>query len=485
MFQSQLVLEELALRNKPQTGSVPEILDENFPEQSAFITDPAKLKALFCTRRAAKSYTGGIYLIREALLNPGVNCLFIGLTRQSAQGIIWKDILKTIDAKYDLGIRFNESTLTATLPNGSVIYVTGVDADEAEMEKLLGKKYRLVVLDEASMYSVDQRRLVYGILKPAIADHRGTICMLGTAGNVTQSLFYDVTKKEGVREPGWSVHEWSALQNPYVRAQWQEELDEIDRTRPLFKSTPLFRQWYLNLWEVDADALVYKYDPEINQAPYLPRDLSGWHYLLGLDLAHSPDSTAFVVAAYHVSDPVLYVVHAEKHLKMDFTAVAGKIRELEKDFEFDVKVVDGANKQGVAELNNRHGCALIIAEKHGKIEYINLFNGELRQGFIKVLPIAKALPEEWKSLVWVTDGGKILEPRIEHPGIHNDLSDSCLYLWRYAYNYLFKPTVKPPIPGTQESWEPEHIKKLEDQVRKEQNPDELAIDWDDGWNEDE
>ena len=35
-----------------------------------------------------------------------------------------------------------------------------------------------------------------------------------------------------------------------------------------------------------------------------------------------------------------------------------------------------------------------------------------------------------------------------------------------------------PAWGSQEQWEGEHIKKLEDQVRKEQNPSALDLDYD-------
>jgi hypothetical protein len=58
-----------------------DLFDPRFPQQKNFVADPAKLKALWCTRRAAKSYTAGLYMVKEALENPGVNCLFIGLTR--------------------------------------------------------------------------------------------------------------------------------------------------------------------------------------------------------------------------------------------------------------------------------------------------------------------------------------------------------------------------------------------------------------------
>jgi len=187
----------------------------------------------------------------------------------------------------------------------------------------------------------------------------------------------------------------------------------------------------------------------------------------------------------HQADPNLYIVSAEQCEKFDFTATAQKIKELETHFSFDVKVVDGANKQGVAEMNNRHGSGLIVAEKHGKVEYINLFNGELVQGKIKLLPLAKPLGEQMKALVWVTEGGKIVEPREEHQGMHNDLCDAALYLWRYAYTYLFVGPKKKTTAEEQAAWEKAHIQKLEDQARREQaekNPDFAPpLEWDPAW----
>lgn len=443
-----------------------------FPQQLKFISDPARLKALFCTRRAAKSYTGGLYLLSEALANPGCNCLFIGLTRQSAHGIIWKDILRELDRQNNLNIKFNETLLTATLPNGSVIWVTGADTDEQEMNKLLGKKYKLVVLDEASMFTINMHQLVYGVLKPATADQRGTICLLGTSSNITRGLFYDVS---GNKEPGWSLHTWTAYDNPHVATQWKEEIEDISKNRPLFMGTALFKQWYLNEWVIDEDAKVYKFSAERNKRINLPVYDTPYHFVLGVDLGHSPDPSAFVIGCYHDVDPILYLIHAEKHLQMDVTDVADKIRSLERKFTFDVKVIDNANKQAVAELNNRHNLNLIAADKAGKNDFINIMNAEFIQGKIFTLPLCNELASEYDSLVWVTDNGKVKEPRKEHSGLPNHLTDAALYLWRYCYQYLFSEPVKGPKWGSQEHWEPKHIAALEEQVRKKQNPNELEL----------
>lgn len=420
-----------------------ELLSSEFKQQCEFIQDKAKLKALFCTRRAAKSYTAGLYLVQECLENPGVNCLFIGLTRLSAKGIVWKDILKIIDRKHGLHIKFNETLLTASFPNGSIIHIAGIDNHEDEGMKLLGKKYKLAILDEASMYSVNLRHLVYGILKPAMADVRGTICMIGTSSDITKGLFYDITTGN---EPGWSVHTWSALDNPFVAKQWQEELDEIATQRPLYMETAQFQQWYLNKWVVDTDKLVYKYNPTKNRYTQLPNISKGrWSYVLGVDLGYSPDPSAFVLCAYHEYDRKLYMMEAFKQTEMDITDVATKIRQYQSRYTIYQVVIDGANKQAVEEIRKRHNITLQAADKTGKSDFVEIMNAELIQANVLLHESLINLQEEYQSLVWVTDGDKVKHPRKENPNLPNHLADAALYAWRYCYSYL---ATKEPMPTT-------------------------------------
>lgn len=472
----------LAEAAKQKKGEL-DILESAFPKQKEFITDPHRRKTGWCTRRSAKSYTGGLYLADTMLKHAGVNCLYLGLTRLSAKGIIWKDILKTIDTKYDLGFTFNGTELTATAPNGSVTYVTGVDAEDDEMHKLLGKKWKLVILDEAQAYSIDLRALIYGILGPAVIDQGGTICMMGTAGNITKGLFYDVTNQ---KEPGWKLFEWTAYDNPFVAKQWADDIEDIRKSRPLFMETALFNQWYLNKWVVDEAAKVYRFDNDRDSIKHLPMDIVDWRYVLGIDLAHSPDSTSFVVGCYNEIDPTLYFKYAKKFEKFDITDVANKTKELESIYKFDVKLVDGANKQAVAELNNRHGLNLIVADKTGKVDFIKIMNDEFVQKKIKLLPDTQDLKDEYNSLIWEIDAnGTIKEPRREHPTLHNDACDAALYLWRYCFTYLLKEKLPFKDKAIQTVWERDHIEKLQEQVRKEQNPNELDIDWDEIWEEDD
>lgn len=472
------------LAKRKSAAPLQELLDPNFPQQNAFITDSSRLKALFCTRRAAKSYTGGLYLVKTCLENPGVNCLFIGLTRDSASDIIVKDILKTINTKHNLQMRFRDGrATTVTFANGSVIRITGVDADENEMNKLLGKKYKLVVLDEASVYSIDLRRLIYGVLKPTVTDQGGTICMLGTASNFPRGLFFDITT--GV-EGGWSLHQWNAFDNPHVAEQWANEIAEIERDRPLFKETTLYQQWYLNKWVVDTDKLVYKFSPERNLfLTRPPLTAPGWSYVLGVDTGWEDDN-AFVLVGFHEHHKVLYVIKTFNAPHMTFDQVVAKINEFMGDSLLTPckVVIDGANKQGVESMKTRSSIPFEYADKQGKGDFIELLNADLVQGLIKIDQKCDKLVHELNTLVWKTEGDRIVYPRKEHPALPNHLCDAFLYAWRNGWHYQATAPIE-SIPVGSNKWyaaQAEHIWERErERLEAEANATTGGWSTDGGW----
>lgn len=454
-FDKRSILEEIAKRTM-LNQKIPNVLEHAFAQQVEFIEDEANQKVLFCTRRSAKSFTAGLYLVQEAIENPGCNCLFIGLTRASAKAIIWKDILAIIDREYGLLANFNQTELTMTFPNGSVISVTGIDADEKEMHKLLGRKYRLVCVDEASMYTIDIRNLVYGILGPAMVDpnqegQSGTICLMGTASDFPRGLFYDITIGN---EKGWKLFKWTAHDNPYVSKQWAQALEKIKEERPEYMETPQFKQWYLNHWVIDEEKLVYRFDMGrnlINALPILVH--TGWTYVLGVDTGWEDDS-AFVLTAYHTYNPYLYVVRVYKQKKMTFDDVVRKIEEFMRDpiMAPHKIVIDGANKQGVESMKQRSSIPFEYADKQDKVTFIELCNSDLVQGKIKMLntPENRSLWEEMSALVWVTDGDKIKYPKKEHPSLANHLCDAFLYGWRCGWHYALETPDKKIVKGSKE-----------------------------------
>lgn len=433
-----------------------------FPTQRAFLDDPARMKAALCTRRAGKSYGIGLNLCDAALETPGSSQLYVALTRESAKRIMFKDVLKVINRQFGLGMSFNETTLEVAFPNGSRIYLLGIDAKPDEKDKILGQKFRRAVVDESASFRQDLEALCAKVIRPALADLRGDLSLVGTPGNL-KGFFHDVTTG---KVPGWSLHHWSAFDNPHMAAQWQEEVDELLATNPRVTETPAYRQMYLGEWTVDESMLVYRYSPAVNELTAVPELEGEVRYCMGVDLGYT-DATAIVVCAYAEHDKTLYVVYAQKRSSLIVSQVADWIVNLRKRFPIDTMVVDNASKQAVEELRQRYRLPLESAEKQGKADAIAMLNSDLIMGNIKlVMPYTKALAAEWGGLVWDERALERTRKYVEHPSCENHLADSFLYAWRHASNYAATPSPYRPRSPV-DAIERDEEKELEDMERAE------------------
>ena len=410
-----------------------------FPKQLAFLDDKARLKAGLCTRRAGKSTAAGLMICEGMEARPGSSSLVVGLTRESIKRIYWKDVFFKIRDEAGLPLKPNYSDLSIRHQNGAVCYFVGVDSTEDEKRKVLGQKFWNVVIDESSEYSIDLHELVYQTLRPATSDYRGTIAMVGTPGDILGTLerpqlFYAVTTG---KEKGWSVHRWSAFDNPHQAAQHQEELDDIERDRPLFRDTTQFKTHYLGEWPETSDRLVYRW-ADRNAIDSAPACVS---FCIGVDLGFT-DDTAFVVVGWRPHDPTLYVLSASKRSSMNFDEVAQEIRRLRADYPGARLVIDGANKQGVEHMRRLYKLPLIAAEKQGKRDFIRLLNADLVMGRIRAVPTTSAdLINEWRSLPWADAWHER-----EHDGFPNHCADAALYAFRHSMHFRETPlTVTAPV----------------------------------------
>jgi hypothetical protein len=129
-------------------------------------------------------------------------------------------------------------------------------------------------------------------------------------------------------------------------------------------------------------------------------------------------------------------------------------------------VVDGSNKQAVAEMQLRHELSLTAADKREKADFIQLMNGELIQGKIKLSDQCKELKDEAGTLIWVVKDDQIVFPRKENPNCANHLTDAWLYAWRFCYPFMAEP-MKPVVDLRKPDQYLEHTKKLmEEQLQR-------------------
>lgn len=123
------------------------IEDYCFKEQIAFIRDPAKFKTAVCSRRAGKSEACAADLVDTSQNLKNSTCLYITLSRVSAERIIWRTLLKIIE-EHQLKVKINNKELSIKfLDTNSMLYVSGAK-DATEIEKFRGMSLNKVYIDE-------------------------------------------------------------------------------------------------------------------------------------------------------------------------------------------------------------------------------------------------------------------------------------------------------------------------------------------------
>lgn len=437
----RLALYRQALKAKQQ-DKVPDILSYCFDKQKEFIEDPADFKVAFTTRRAGKSTTIGVYIAKIAMENPGCNILYLGLSKQTAFRTLRKDILNPIAKHFRIKTKTTNDQIT--FPNGSLLFMQGINANEKEMEKVLGQKYHAVFLDEAQSYRIDTEDLIYRALLPTVQDSQGVIVMTGTPTDNTNSFFYQCTRQDGHRFLGWSVHEWNTLHNTIKQAdglsQAEKSTLQINKLKlksPNIEETDAFQQQFLGKWVLQNSLKVYKLNEDRNLITepllikHLITDQQNWFFVLGIDFGFR-DASALTILAYNRHDSNLYVVHSEKHVEWTITDIANRIKDLLPIYRFSNMVGDSAAAQSIAEINKHHGLYIKPTTKlRTKREAVAMVNADLITGNIKINPHeCKGLLEEMRKLTW--NATAVAEGRYNE--VSTDQNHEC-DAFNYAYHF--------------------------------------------------
>lgn len=468
------------------------LLDDCHPAQRAFVEDPGRRVAALVARGAGKTTGGRARLLRRMLLTPAARCVYITKTRQAAEDLLWSP-LKTLCERMGLAARFNETKLRMVLPhNDSSLRLVGAD-DKHEIDKLRGQAFHEVHLDEtATLGSQIVSHLIYRIIGPRLGDYGGVIVMYGTPGHILAGPFYDVTRPASemsrayaAREReeyehwlGWSMHSWSlkdaAPHVPAIERLWREALVE-KAANGWSDDHPVWRREYLGLWAADDTEMVYRYRPHLDDGmewnqwdpardkrtglAILPEGHE-WRYVYGMDLGHS-DPFALVIFAYSLTDKSLYQVYEYGKRGMYARTIAQLLigEDLVQDPPGgligatgwpDGLVADTAGLGGqlLDELRNVYGISVEAAEKKNKHDAIELFNGDLVEGRIKILKDS-VLEEQLMSLQWAVDTAGHLK---EDKGARNDHADSAVYVRRRAlHKFAGEPEPEAPPPRSAEA----------------------------------
>jgi hypothetical protein len=307
-------------------------VDERFPKQHSFVTDPSRFIVAQCSRRAGKTTGLALRFFQTLEKYPVALCPYIALTRESAKNIMW-GILQEIDSRFSVGCQFTDSNLTMTHPNGARLVLYGADMENF-IRRLKGIKTPGVAIDEAQDMPGHLESLVDDVLTPTLADYPDAwLALTGTPGPVPNGYFYDITAR---RMKGFSLHSWSIFDNPYI-PNARAFVDDIKARRQWDDSHPTLRREWGNEWVLDSNSLLIRYNPELNHFDEIPK--GRYKYVLGVDLGYK-DADALSVLAWSDSSPNIYLVDEKITAEQGITELVGQIEILRARYDIMKMVVD-------------------------------------------------------------------------------------------------------------------------------------------------
>jgi len=216
-------------------------------------------------RRFGKSELSQIEIIVNAL--QGKNVAYITPTYQLAR-VFFEQLIKVVL------FESNKSELSIKFPNdGSVEFFTG-----ERLDNLRGRKFHLVVIDEASFIPNLEDGWLNSI-RPTLTDYKGRALFISTPKG--KNFFYSLYLKSG--EPDWESFKFTTYDNPYI------DKTEIDDARLQLPEVVFEQEYMANPAENAANPFGSMYIRqctfEVSQEPPIA---------FGIDLAKSVDFTVII-----------------------------------------------------------------------------------------------------------------------------------------------------------------------------------------------
>jgi hypothetical protein len=233
--------------------------------QQKILDSQSRFRVILCGRRFGKSELSQIEIITNALL--GKNVAYITPTYQLAR-VFFERLTQAVP------FQSNKSELTIKFPNGgSVDFFTG-----ERMDNLRGRKFHLVVVDEASFIPNLEDGWLNSI-RPTLTDYKGRAIFLSTPKG--KNFFYSLFLKGG--EPDWEAFRFTTYDNPYI------DKGEIDDARTQLPEVVFEQEYMANPAENSSNPFGSSYIKQCTYALSTEQPI-----VYGVDLAKAVDWTVII-----------------------------------------------------------------------------------------------------------------------------------------------------------------------------------------------
>ena len=293
-------------------------LPEAHINQTKILESTARFRVVMCGRRFGKSELSQVEIISNAL--HGRNVAYITPTYKLA---------KTFFEKLIQCVPFenNKSDLTIHFPNeGTVEFFTG-----ERLDNLRGRKFHLVVIDEASFISNLQDGWLNSI-RPTLTDYQGRALFLSTPRG--KNYFYSLYMKGGQRD--WESFKFTTYDNPYILTS------EINDAKAQLPNIVFEQEYMANPMENAANPFGAEHinkctcNLSLNEPMFYGIDLAksfDWTVIIGLDSEGKVCYFERFQKDWLQTKETIKEIRKHKHIFIDSTGVGDAIVEdLQKYF---------------------------------------------------------------------------------------------------------------------------------------------------------
>lgn len=254
------------------------------PWQQEVYEDETRFKVIAAGRRTGKSRLAAWMMLIVGLLSTKGQIFYVAPTQGQARDIMW-DVLLELGSPVIKKVHVNN--LQITLINGTKISLKGADRPET----MRGVSLRFLVMDE---YADMKPEVWEQILRPALADLRGSAVFIGTP--MGRNHFYELYKYAELSEDSeWKAWHFTSYDNPTLA---QEEIDNAKKSMSSFS----FRQEFLASFEAQ-DSMLFKEE----WLKFSETEIEGDYYI-SIDLAGFADVTKSTTKSSRLDETAISIV---------------------------------------------------------------------------------------------------------------------------------------------------------------------------------
>lgn len=230
--------------------------------QTTVFDDLNRYIVVNCGRRAGKTFLVATKLSEFTMSTPKVTVWYIAPTYRQAKQIMWQ-MLREVMPEHAIAKK-NETDLTLTLKNGSVIMLKGADNPDS----LRGVRIDFCVFDECAF--MDKWEDVWQVIRPTLVDSKAAVWFISTPNGFNH--FKDLAE---TTEPNWSYHHYTSYDNPFL------DKDELDSAKASMDEDS-FEQEFMGEFR-KMSGLIYKNFNRDTHMVEVPSNLSSYSHYRSLD----------------------------------------------------------------------------------------------------------------------------------------------------------------------------------------------------------